>query len=81
MTTSETQKSSPEIFSMGAHQTPEVGCFFLFSKMYHSCCYFLLASTEATAVFFIWDYRGYPPVRFEYRTASGGFLVGEILEE
>ena len=34
-----------------------------------------MAQTEATAMVFIWGHRGYPPDRFESKTASGGFMV------
>ena len=40
-----------------------------------------MAQTEATAMIFIWGHRGYPPVRFEYKTAFGGFIVDQILKE
>ena len=62
MTTFKTQKSSPETFFMGAHRTPKVGCFFLFSKIRHSCCRYISACTKATAIFFIKGDRRYPPV-------------------
>ena len=75
------QKSSPETFSMGAYQTPKFWCFFLFSKIKHSCCCYISACTEATAMFFIRDDRKYPPIRFEYRTAFDGSTVAEIFAE
>ena len=40
--------------------------------LYYSAC------EKATAMVFIWDDRGYPAVRFEYKMASERFLVAEI---
>ena len=40
--------------------------------LYYSAC------KKATAMFFIWGDRGYPAVRFEYKTASEQYLVAEI---
>ena len=37
------------------------------------------ACNKATAMVFIWGDKGYPPIRFEYKTASQENLVIEIL--
>ena len=42
---------------------------------------YISACKKVTVTVFEWGDRGYPSVHFEYRTASGGFMVGEILEE
>ena len=59
---------------MGAYITPEVGCFFLFSKTHLHCCFYISAYTEATTMIFFWGHRGYPPVHFEYETIWGIWL-------
>ena len=57
---------------------PNLGVFFpnllnsTFLSLYYS------AHEKATAVVFIWGDRGYPAVRFEYKTASERYLVAEI---
>ena len=44
----------------------------VFLLLYYSAC------KKATAMVFIWGDRGYPVVRFEYRTASERYLVVEL---
>ena len=44
----------------------------IFLLLYYSAC------KKATSMDFLWDDRGYPAVRFEYKTASERFLVIEI---
>ena len=52
--------------------------FFLFYKMQLHCCFYISARKKATAMVFIWGDRGYPAVRFEYKTASERYLVVEL---
>ena len=40
---------------------------------------YISAHKKATAMVFFWGDSGYPPLRFEYKTASEGYLVTEIL--
>ena len=54
------------------HGTPKVGCFFKSLLLYYS------ASKKAIAMVFIWGDRGYPAVRFKYKTASDWYLVAEL---
>ena len=52
--------------------------FLLFSKIQHPCCRCISACKKATVMVFIWGDRGYPAVRFEYKTASERYLVAEL---
>ena len=63
---------------MGMYPTPKVGCSLLLSKIQLHCCFYISAHTKATSIIFIWGQRGYPPVCFEYKTASEQYLVAEI---
>ena len=51
------------------------------NKNFENTAFLLLYDTackNATSMVFIWGDRGYPGVRFEYKTASERYLVAEI---
>ena len=53
----------------------------VFFQNFQNTAFLLLyysASKKATAMVFIWGDRGYPAVRFEYKTASERYLVAEL---
>ena len=53
----------------------------VFFQNFQNTAFLLLyysASKKATAMVFIWGDRGYPAVRFEYKTASERYLIAEL---
>ena len=62
----------------GAHHTPEIGCFFKIFKIHVFLLFYYSAYKKAAEMVFIWGDRGYPAVRFEYKTASEWYLVAEL---
>ena len=53
----------------------------VFFQNFQNTAFLLLyysVSKKATAMVFIWGYRGYPAFWFEYKTASERYLVAEL---
>ena len=63
------------------HGTPKVGCFFKTVKLQLFLLLYYSASKKATAMVFIWGDRGYPAVRFEYKTAFERYFQKNIISE
>ena len=62
----------------GSHCTPKVGCFFKIVKIQLFCC-FITQLVKMLQQWSVHDFdRGYPAVRFEYKTASKRYLVAEL---
>ena len=55
--------------------------FFLFFLNTTFFRLYISAHKKATAMVFFWSGSGYTPLRFEYKTASEGYLVTEILRK
>ena len=63
---------------MGAYRTPKIGCFLKILKIQLFCC-FITQLVKKLHQWFLYEViRGYPAVRFEYKTASEPYLVAEI---
>ena len=71
--------TSPETFSMCVNQTPKTGVFFCYFAKYS-----ILVAVKSQLVKILQQLslhevdRGYPAVRFEYKTASEQYLVAEL---
>ena len=78
MSTSEKSSFSISVFSWVRTVRPKLGVFFQIYEIQHSFLLYYSAHKKATTMVFIWGDRGYPAVRFEYKTASEWYLVAEL---
>ena len=69
------EKADPDL---GVKHTPEFGCFFNIFKIQLSLLLYYSALKLATTMVLKLGDRGYPAIRFEYKTASEQYLVAEL---
>ena len=60
---------------------PKLGVFLKNVKIQNVCCFFCSARKKTTAMVFIWGDTKYSPIHFEYKTASGVYLVAKIFRK